>query len=269
MLISPEPDTLTPSSSPFLRESRNSANPFENVGSVQCGADVLVVEDDINLSRWLCDELHANGFNTVAAFSAAEGFAALESRQFSIILLDRGMPGCDGSELLNTLRESDDRTTVFVMSGFGSVEDRIFGFENGADDYLVKPFTFPELLARLRARLRRAWSGENMQWRLGDLALHIGTRRVYRGGQEIALTPREFELLLYLVHHRSKLVTREMLRRDVWRIARQSASLDNSIDVHIAHLRRKIDADRDVKLIHTVRGRGFLAVEAAANEASA
>ena len=259
MLISPEPDALSFSSSPFPPESRNSANPFESITPVTGDASVLVVEDDPLISRWLCTELQASGYAPVSVSRGEEGLELLQARPFSIVLLDWKLPGCEGIEVLRTLRAQADRTPVFLMSAHAAVENRIFAFENGADDYLVKPFVFPELLARIRARLRRAWSGENMQWRLGDLTLHVGSRRVYRGGDEIPLTPREFDVLLYLVHHRAKVVTREMLRRDVWRAQHASASLDNSIDVHIAHLRRKIDAEHELKLIQTVRGKGFVA----------
>ena len=120
----------------------------------------------------------------------------------------------------------------------------------------------------MRARLRRARTGENLQWRLGDLILHVETRRVSRGGQEIALTPREFDLLLYLVQRQKSIISRETLGREVWRIARQTPSLDNAIDVHIAHLRRKIDATHEVKLIHTVRGEGYVVFETPSTESS-
>jgi DNA-binding response OmpR family regulator len=268
MLISPEPDVLTSLAFPFPSESGNSADPFGNIGQHDYRADVLVIEDSIEMSDWLSGQLRASGFNAVTAFNGEEGLSVLNFRSFAIILLDWQLPGCTGIDVLQTLRARDDRTPVFLMSGFGAIEDRISGFENGADDYLVKPFAFPELLARLRARLRRAWNGENLQWRLGDLALHVESRRVYRAAQEIALTPREFDLLLYLVQHQTKIVSRETLGRDVWRVAHQSASLHNAIDVHIAHLRRKIDAEHDVKLIHTLRAKGYMISEIRPPEAS-
>jgi DNA-binding response OmpR family regulator len=218
---------------------------------------VLVVEDDIDISRWLGGELRAAGYNVVEAFSGEEAQAILDWRSFAMILLDWRLPGCNGIEVLKALRARSDSTPVFMMSAFDAIEDRICGFENGADDFLVKPFAFPELLARIRSRLRRACHGENLQWRVGDLVLQIESRRVCRAGEEIALTPREFDLLLYLLQSQGNIVTRATIGHDVWRIPRQTPSLDNAIDVHIAHLRRKIDAGRDVKLIHTVRGEGY------------
>ena len=261
MLISPESELLTSSATPFPGWSKNSANPFGNYAQHDGRPDVLVIEDNIEMSDWLSGELRASGFTAVTAFSGEEGLSVLNSRSFAIILLDWLLPGCDGIEVLKTLRARNDRTPVFLMSGLDAIDERVRGFENGADDYLVKPFAFPELLARVRARLRRARSGENLQWRLGDLVLCVESRRVFRAEQEIALTPREFDLLLYLVQRQRTTVSRETLGCEVWRIARQTPSLANAIDVHIAHLRRKIDAMHDVKLIHTVRGAGFVAGE--------
>jgi DNA-binding response OmpR family regulator len=261
MLISPESEVLASSASPFPSGSKNSANPFGDYSQHDGRADVLVIDDNIELSDWVSGELRANGFTAVTAFSGEEGLSVLNSRSFALILLDRILPGCDGIDVLKTLRARDDKTPVFLMSGLNAMEERIHGFENGADDYMVKPFAFPELLARIRARLRRAWSGENLQWRLGDLVLHVESRRVIRAEREIALTPREFDLLLYLVQRQRTVVSRETLGCDVWRIKRQTPSLANAIDVHIANLRRKIDAVHDVKLIHTVRGEGFVALE--------
>ena len=259
MLISPDPDPVSSSTSPFPSQSWSSANPFENDGHER-RSDVLIIEDNIEVAEWLCRELQASDFTAVVASSGEEGLAVLKNRSFAIILLDWRLPGCDGIEVLKTLRTRGDGTPVFVLSALDAVEERIWAFEWGADDYLVKPFAFPELLARIRARLRRAWN-ENMQWRIADLILHVETRRVQRAAQEIALTPREFDVLLYLVQHQRNTVTREMLTREVWRVERQTPSLDNSIDVHIAHLRRKIDSGQAVKLIHTVRGEGFVLSE--------
>ena len=261
MLISPDSEAPSSSRIPFPLGSRDSANPFAHLGQAQCRPDILVIEDDKELSGWLSEKLQACDSNPVAVFSGEEGLDLLSTRRFALVLLDWRLPGCDGITVLRTLRARSDRTPIFLMSGFDAIEDRIFGFENGADDYLVKPFAFPELLARIRARFRRAWSGEERQWRIGDLTLDIESRRIDRAGREVALTPREFDLLLYLVQHRNEVVTREMLGREVWRVAQGSLSLDNGIDVHIAHLRRKIDAEHHVKLIHTIRGKGFMICE--------
>jgi DNA-binding response OmpR family regulator len=254
--------TKSPSTnSPFSSESRMSANPFGISLPSDSRTEVLVIEDDIEMSSVLEKHLQANGFSPAAVFSGEEALAVLSIRSFAIILLDCRLPGCDGIEVLSALRARDDRTPVFMMSGLDAIEERIRGFEFGADDFLVKPFELAELMARVRARLRRAWTGENLRWRLGDLVLHVETRRAYRGDSEIALTPREFDLLLYLVQRQRNVVSREILGREVWRIMHQTPSLINSIDVHIAKLRRKVDSDYDVKLIHTVRGEGYVVGE--------
>jgi DNA-binding response OmpR family regulator len=232
------------------------------VGTSDCGGDVLVIEDDIQTAQWISGRLQAHGFNVVVALSGEEGLAILNHRAFAIILLDWRLPGCAGIDVLKARRACGDRTPIFVMSGFDALEERIQAFDGGADDFIVKPFVFPEVLARVRARLRRASSGENMQWRIADLVLHVETRRVHRAGREISLTPREFDVLLFLVLNQRNTVPREMLGREVWRVARQTPSLHNAIDVHIAHLRRKIDSGHDVKLIHTVRGEGFVISDA-------
>jgi DNA-binding response OmpR family regulator len=223
---------------------------------------VLVIEADVASSDLLCGELKARGFHAVAAFSGEDGLSVLKTQSFDIVLLDWVLPRGNGIELLRTLRTRDDRTPVFLTNASDVIEDRILAFESGADDYLVKPFVMPDLLARIRARLRRARRGENLRWRIGGLVLQVENRRVYRGAEEIALTPREFDLLLYLVQHEPQVVTREMLSREVWRVARHTPSMDNAIDVHVAHLRRKIHAGSGVKLIHTVRGEGFVVVDA-------
>jgi DNA-binding response OmpR family regulator len=261
MLISPAAVSATVSTSPFSAESRNSADPFSNAGQ-DCRAELLVVDADSAASEHVCAQLRINGFETTAASSAEEAHAVLHTRRFDLILLDWTLPRASGLELLRALRARDDRTPVFMTNASDVLEDRIHGFESGADDYLVKPYVFRELLARLRARLRRVRFGDNPRWRLGDLILHVESRRVFRGAQEIALTPREFDLLFFFVQHPTQVITRELLGREVWRVARHTPSMDNAIDVHVAHLRRKIQAGSDVKLIHTVRGRGFVVFDA-------
>lgn len=264
------PDRDSPSSaSPFFAESRNSATPFSEAGAGDIPWRVLVIDDNIQLAEGLGRDLERNGLQAVVAFSGEEGLAALETQSFSAILLDWRLPGCDGIEVLRTLRAREDRTPVFMMSALDAVEDRVFGFECGADDYLVKPFAFAELLARVRARLRRPTGAEALRLQIGDLVLQVENRRVFRATEEIALTPREFDLLYFLALNRGKVVTREILGRDVWRVARQTPSLGNAIDVHIAHLRRKVDAVSEAKLIHTVRGAGFMLSDVASSSPEA
>jgi two-component system, OmpR family, copper resistance phosphate regulon response regulator CusR len=228
---------------------------------VEAGPSVLVIEDDIDTSARVCRELEGHGFNTVAAFSGEEGLSVLNSHSFGLVLLDWMLPGCSGLSVLKTMRARGNVVPVFLVSMLDALEERVLGLENGADDYVVKPFEFPELLARIRARLRRTWDSVSLPRRIGDLVLHADSRRVLRAGRDAAVTPREFDMLLYLVQHYGTVVTRDMFARDVWRVVFRTASLDNAIDVHVAHLRRKVDADHEVKLIHTVRGEGFMIVE--------
>jgi DNA-binding response OmpR family regulator len=149
------------------------------------------------------------------------------------------------------------KTPVLILTARDAVEDRVAGLDRGADDYLVKPFAFPELLARIRARLRSGRSDDATRLALADLDMDLKTRGVTRGGRPLELTVREFALLEYLLHHRGQVVSREMLARDVWKETARATPLDNVIDVNIARLRKKVDQGFAVKLIHTVRGVGF------------
>jgi two-component system, OmpR family, copper resistance phosphate regulon response regulator CusR len=154
---------------------------------------------------------------------------------------------------------------VLLLTARDAVEDRVLGLDSGADDYLVKPFAFAELLARLRVLLRRSGQNEALRMQVGDLTLDLRTRQAWRGSEEIALTPREFELLVYLMNYEGQVVTRPMLAREVWRETNRSTPLDNVIDVHLARLRRKVDEGRPGKLIHTVRGVGFICADKSGN----
>jgi DNA-binding response OmpR family regulator len=151
---------------------------------------------------------------------------------------------------------------VLILTARDAVEDRVQGLDSGADDYLVKPFAFPELLARIRARLRVGRPDETLRLGFANLEMDLVTRRVTRGGQALELTLREFELLEYLLRHNGQVVSREMLARDVWKEPSRATPLDNVIDVNVARLRKKVDQAFPVKLIHTVRGMGFALREA-------
>ena len=156
------------------------------------------------------------------------------------------------------MRERGIKTPVLVLTARDTLQDRVIGLDTGADDYLVKPFAFTELLARLRALVRRGGAAETPRLAVGDLDMHLITREVTRGGHSVELTVREFELLEYLLRHQGQVVSRETLARDVWKETARTTPLDNVIDVHIARLRRKVDADQAARLIHTVRGVGFV-----------
>jgi len=224
---------------------------------------VLIIEDDEKTARAIASGLEAGGFSAAVAHTGEEGFFLLNAEPFDLVVLDWMLPGRDGIEILRTLRARGSRTPVLLLTARDAVEDRVLGLESGADDYLVKPFAFAELLARIRSLLRRASPAEALKKTVADLMVDLEARRVSRAGRPIDLTPREFDLLAYLLRQPGQVVTREMLAREVWGEANRITPLDNVIDVHIAHLRRKVDEGQAAKLIHTVRGVGFVLREEA------
>ncbi len=221
-------------------------------------AKILVIEDEPKTANAIRSGLRGEGYDANVAKTGEDGFFQLNTEPFDLVILDWMLPGHDGIEILKTLRARGTETPVLLLTARDAIEDRVLGLDSGADDYLMKPFAFAELLARVRALLRRAGDTETFRKQIGDLMLDIENRRVTRASQEIAVTPREFELLAYLLRHHGQTVTRQMLAKDVWREPHRATPLDNVIDVHVAHLRRKIDEGRRVKLIHTVRGVGFV-----------
>jgi DNA-binding response OmpR family regulator len=222
---------------------------------------ILVIEDDRKTASALYDGLRNEGYAVSVAVSGPEGLDLLAASPFELVVLDWMLPGCDGIEVLKQLRGRGNRTPLILLTARDTVDDRVQGLDSGADDYLVKPFAFPELLARIRVLQRRGSTPETSRKQIADLVLNVATRQVSRSDQEIALTPREFDLLAYLLRHAGQTVTRRMLAVDVWREPQRVTPIDNVIDVHVTHLRRKIDEGRTVKLIHTVRGVGFLMKE--------
>jgi DNA-binding response OmpR family regulator len=177
------------------------------------------------------------------------------SQPFDCILLDRLLPGCDGLQVLAELRRNGRTVPVLILTARDAIEERVGGLDAGADDYLVKPFAFPELLARIRVMLRRGRSEPETILRTGNLEMDLVRRQVRRGDMEIDLTQREFELLEYLLRHKNMMVTRDMLGRDVWK--EPSHALTNVIDVYLTMLRRKIERTGQPALIHTIRGLGY------------
>jgi len=222
---------------------------------------VLVVEDERKLAHVVSSALQAEHYDVVVAATGEDGFYRANAELFDLVVLDLMLPGRNGLEILQTLRQRHIETPVLILTARDGIEDRVRGLDLGADDYLVKPFALPELLARIRALLRRGRPSEALRLKAGDLELDLVARRASRGDRAVDLTGREFELLEYLLRHQGHLVSREMLARDVWREPRRATPLDNVIDVQMARLRRKIDLDGAARLIHTVRGVGFVVRE--------
>ena len=222
---------------------------------------MLIVEDERKLAQVLSSALQAEHYDVVVAASGEDGFYRANAELFDLVVLDLMLPGRSGLEILQTLRQRHVETPVLILTARDGVEDRVLGLDRGADDYLVKPFALPELLARIRALLRRGRSSDILRLKLANLEMDLVARRVVRGDRAIDLTGREFELLEYLLRHQGHLVSREMLARDVWKEPRRATPLDNVIDVQMARLRRKVDLDGTARLIHTVRGVGFVVRE--------
>jgi DNA-binding response OmpR family regulator len=218
---------------------------------------ILVVEDEVKVAHALQEGLEREKYEVVVAPTGEEGFFLVNAEEFSLVILDLMLPGRDGLQVLSTVRKRGLQTPVLILTARDAIEDRVEGLDKGADDYLVKPFAFPELLARVRALLRRGRTEQPLQLRLGDLEMDVASRKARRGGRSLELTAREFELLEYLLRHKGQIVSREMLARDVWKETR-ATPIDNVIDVHINRLRRKVDEPFNPKLIHTVRGVGFV-----------
>ena len=216
---------------------------------------ILVVEDEPSIADFVVRGLTEQGY---AVDLARDGEAALDFLQlasFDAMILDLMLPHVDGLTVCRRLRERGDRLPVLMLTARDTVEDRVLGLDSGADDYLVKPFAFAELLARIRALFRREPSITASVLRVADLELDSTTRIARRGGREIDLTTKEYALLEYLMRNPNRVLTRSMITERVWNYDTLNAA--NVIDVYISHLRRKIDDGRSTPLIHTVRGAGY------------
>jgi len=226
--------------------------------SPQAKAKVLIIEDDRKLAEALKSGIEAAGYDVFSASSAEEGFFLIHSLQPDLLLLDLTLPHRNGLDILRQIRSEGVDVRVLILTSHNTEEDRVEGLNSGADDYLGKPFSFPELVARIRALLRRVLPAVSAgPLKVGDLTLDTRTRTVFRSGVRLELTAREFDLLLYLIENRGRTVSREMLATDVWRETSRFTPIDNVIDVQIARLRKKIDDPYPVKLLQTIRGLGF------------
>lgn len=218
---------------------------------------ILVVEDEAKTRASLAEGLGLQGWDIVPAASGDEGAACIERQIFDLVVLDWMLPGRSGPEVIAYLRGRGGHVPVLMLTARDAVDDRVKGLDMGADDYLTKPFALAELVARCHALLRRATAYPAAMLGCEDLQLDVRARVALRGGREMALSPREVDVLEYLLRHQGQVVTREMLERDVWKQSNRFTSLDNVIDVQMARLRRKVDESAANKLIHTLRGLGY------------
>lgn len=219
---------------------------------------ILVIEDEIKIVQALKQVLGEEGYAVTTAVTGEEGFFLASTEAFDVVVLDLMLPGRSGLEILDALRRRDERTLVLILTALDTVDDRIQGLDRGGDDYMVKPFAIGELLARIRVLLRRGRADQTFHLQFADLELDLVAREVHLGGAPIELTSREFDLLSYLMRNQGRFVTRDMIARDVWKETVRATPLDNVIDVHVARLRKKVDQNTNEKLIHTIRGVGFI-----------
>jgi two-component system OmpR family response regulator len=217
---------------------------------------ILVIEDDPETASQLVDFLGTRGYQTDLAHNGDDGLRLASSHSYAVMTIDRMLPGVDGLSIIRKLRESGNDTPALIVSALGEVDDRVRGLRGGGDDYLVKPFAFAELLARIESLARRSTTvAKETVLRVGDLELDLVARTANRAGQEIELLPREFQVLEYLVRNAGQVVPRAMLLQHVWNLNFDPTT--NIIDVYVGRVRRKVDNHRSYPLIHTVRGVGF------------
>lgn len=216
---------------------------------------ILLVEDEKNVAAFIKKGLEEEFYSVDIAEDGTEGLLMAKSNDYDLIILDIMLPGMDGIEICKKIRERDRRVPILMLTAVDSIESKVQGLESGADDYLTKPFAFSELLARIKALLRRVPDTVS-ELAIDDLRMELLSRRVYRGNREINLTPKEFSLLEYLLRNSGRVLSRTQIIENVWGYNFDPGS--NVVDVHIKFLREKIDSDSERKLIHTVRGAGYI-----------
>ena len=217
---------------------------------------ILVIEDDPETARQIADSLTAHGYQVDVAGTGNDALSRGRSVDYAVMTIDRMLPDTDGIAVMRSLRASGITTPVLIISALGEIDDRVRGLRAGGDDYLVKPFAFVELLARVEALVRRSSTViKETVLHVGDLEMDIVSRTVSRGGREIKLLPREFKLLEYLVRNAGRVVSRSMLLTHVWDLHFDPTT--NTIDVYVGRVRRKVDHQQAYPLIHTIRGVGY------------
>jgi heavy metal response regulator len=217
---------------------------------------ILVVEDERKVASFIKKGLEEEGYAVDVAADGEEGLTMALTRVHDLIILDIRLPRMDGLRVLQALRQDDVTAPVLLLTVRATIEDKVLGLDAGADDYLTKPFAFQELVARVRALLRRRMDAEPTLLHIGDLTLDPARRTVTRGGEKIDLTPREFALLDYFMRNPGRVLTRTMIAEHVWDYSFDTST--NVIDVYVNYLRKKVDAGREPKLLHTMRGVGYV-----------
>lgn len=217
---------------------------------------ILVAEDERDMNHIITKRLKEEGYSVDSCYDGMQVFDYLPCAEYDAIILDIMMPKMDGLQVLKKLRSKNNQTPVLLLTARDSIDDRVTGLDAGADDYLVKPFAFQELLARIRVMLRKPASVKTTVYTVGDLEIHTDTHQVIRAGQEIHLSAKEFSLLRYMVQNVGIVLSREKLEQHIWNYDFSGGS--NVIDVYIRYLRKKIDDRFEPKLIHTIRGEGYV-----------
>lgn len=217
---------------------------------------ILIVEDEPNLNEVLAKKLKSENYAVDCCFDGLQAMDFLDAACYDLVILDLMLPKKNGLSVLSELRTKGDSTPVLLLTARDSVDDRIKGLDAGADDYLVKPFAFGELMARLRALTRRPAGQATNQYELADLVVDTDTRTAVRAGKAIALSYKEFAVLENLIRNKGIVLTRDKIEQNAWDFSFEGGS--NVVDVYISYLRKKIDGDFSVKLIHTIRGAGYV-----------
>lgn len=217
---------------------------------------ILLAEDEKDLNNIITQMLSSNGYSVDSCFDGKEAMELLSYTDYDAVILDIMMPKADGFEVLRSLRRAGKSTPVLFLTARDAVEDRVKGLDSGANDYLVKPFSFDELFARLRVMTRSSFGIADSVLRIADLTLDSASRRVCRNGREISLSAKEYQLLEYLMHNQGIVLSREKIEDHIWNYDYEGGT--NVVDVYISYLRKKIDGGHENKLIHTVRGQGYV-----------
>lgn len=220
---------------------------------------ILMAEDQKDLNRIITKRLSAEGYSVDSCFDGEEALSYIEMAEYDGIILDIMMPKRDGLSVLHSLREKGIGTPVLFLTARDTVEDRVLGLDSGADDYLVKPFAFDELIARIRAMTRKSAGNSSNIFSVADLVMDTASHTVTRGGREIALSAKEFSLLEYLLRNKGHVLSRTMIENNLWNFDYSGGT--NAVDVYIRYLRKKVDDGFEPKLIHTVRGCGYVLKE--------